>query len=65
MRPRRWPTTRCWSGVCGSGTRIFDPLHVMQVDLLHRFRDGDDDELVVRGIQLSINTIATGLRNSG
>ena len=42
-----------------------DPLHVMQVDLLRRFRDGDDDELVIRGIQLSINAIATGLRNSG
>jgi phosphoenolpyruvate carboxylase len=42
-----------------------DPLHVMQVDLLRRFRDGDNDELVVRGIQLSINAIATGLRNSG
>jgi phosphoenolpyruvate carboxylase len=42
-----------------------DPLHVMQVDLLRRFRDGDEDELVVRGIQLSINAIATGLRNSG
>ena len=42
-----------------------DPLHVMQVDLLQRFREGDDDELVVRGIQLSINAIATGLRNSG
>ena len=42
-----------------------DPLHVMQVDLLRRFREGDDDELVVRGIQLSINAVATGLRNSG
>jgi len=42
-----------------------DPLHVMQVDLLRRFRDGDRDELVERGIQLSINAIATGLRNSG
>ncbi len=42
-----------------------DPLHVMQVDLLRRFREGDDDELVARGIQLSINAIATGLRNSG
>jgi phosphoenolpyruvate carboxylase len=42
-----------------------DPLHVMQVDLLQRFREGDDHELVVRGIQLSINAIATGLRNSG
>jgi phosphoenolpyruvate carboxylase len=42
-----------------------DPLHVMQVDLLRRHRDGDHDELVERGIQLSINAIATGLRNSG
>ncbi|MDX2379793.1 MAG: phosphoenolpyruvate carboxylase [Acidimicrobiia bacterium] len=42
-----------------------DPLHVMQVDLLRRFRDGDDHELVQRGIQLTINAIATGIRNSG
>ena len=42
-----------------------DPLHVMQVDLLRRFRDGDEEEMVERGIQLSINAIATGLRNSG
>ena len=42
-----------------------DPLHVMQVDLLRRFRDGDEDELVQRGIQLTINAIATGIRNSG
>ncbi|MFK7918897.1 MAG: phosphoenolpyruvate carboxylase [Ilumatobacter sp.] len=44
-----------------------DPLHVMQVDLLRRFREGDgvDDELVQRGIQLTINAIATGIRNSG
>ena len=37
----------------------------MQVDLLRRFRDGDDNELVQRGIQLTINAIATGIRNSG
>lgn len=46
-----------------------DPLHVMQVDLLRRYRDADgdgsDDELVQRGIQLTINAIATGIRNSG
>jgi phosphoenolpyruvate carboxylase len=42
-----------------------DPLHVMQVDLLRRYRAGDQDELVQRGIQLTLNTIATGLRNSG
>jgi phosphoenolpyruvate carboxylase len=37
----------------------------MQVDLLRRYRSGDHDELVQRGIQLTLNTIATGLRNSG
>ncbi|MGB3737117.1 MAG: phosphoenolpyruvate carboxylase [Ilumatobacter sp.] len=46
-----------------------DPLHVMQVDLLRRFRDDQRDdpetELVQRGIQLTLNAIATGIRNSG
>ena len=32
---------------------------------LGRTRAGDHDELVERGIQLTLNTIATGLRNSG
>ena len=35
------------------------------VDLLQRLRAGDDSELVQRGIQLTLNAIATGLRNSG
>ena len=42
-----------------------DPLHVLQVELLDRHRSGDHDELVERGLQLTLNTIATGLRNSG
>ncbi|MFZ9041106.1 MAG: phosphoenolpyruvate carboxylase [Ilumatobacteraceae bacterium] len=42
-----------------------DPLHVLQVELLRRYRAGDRDELVERGLQLTLNTIATGLRNSG
>ena len=42
-----------------------DPLHVLQVELLRRRRAGDQDELVARGIQLTLNAIATGLRNSG
>jgi phosphoenolpyruvate carboxylase len=42
-----------------------DPLHVMQVELLRRYRAGEHDERVERGIQLTLNTIATGLRNSG
>jgi phosphoenolpyruvate carboxylase len=42
-----------------------DPLHVLQVELLQRHRAGDRDERIERGIQLTLNTIATGLRNSG
>jgi phosphoenolpyruvate carboxylase len=42
-----------------------DPLHILQVSLLKRFRAGDAEERVTRGIQLTLNGIATGLRNSG
>jgi phosphoenolpyruvate carboxylase len=42
-----------------------DPLHVLQVEMLQRLRAGNDDELVRRGLQLTLNAIATGLRNSG
>ena len=42
-----------------------DPLHELQVDLLGRHRAGDDDERIARSIQLTINGIAAGLRNSG
>jgi phosphoenolpyruvate carboxylase len=42
-----------------------DPLHVMQVELLRRYRAGERGEQIGRGIQLTLNTIATGLRNSG
>ena len=42
-----------------------DPLHVLQVEMLRRFRAGDDDPLVARALELTINAIATGLRNSG
>ncbi|MGY1739141.1 MULTISPECIES: phosphoenolpyruvate carboxylase [unclassified Blastococcus] len=42
-----------------------EPLHHLQVDMLRRRREGDDDELVRRNIQLTINGIATALRNSG
>jgi phosphoenolpyruvate carboxylase len=40
-------------------------LHHLQVELLGRLRAGEDDELVVRGIQLTLNGVAAGLRNSG
>lgn len=42
-----------------------EPLNHLQVELLRRFRSGDDDELVQRGILLTMSGLATALRNSG
>ena len=42
-----------------------DPLHVMQIEMLRRYRAGDSEDLVARALELTINAIATGLRNSG
>jgi phosphoenolpyruvate carboxylase len=41
------------------------PLHLVQVELLARVRAGDDDALVERALQLTVNGIAAGLRNTG
>ena len=46
-------------------TPYIDPLNHLQVALLQRHRTGDNSELVKRAIHLTINGIATGLRNSG
>jgi phosphoenolpyruvate carboxylase len=42
-----------------------DPLNHVQVELLREHRSHDPDEQVLRGIQLTINGISAGLRNSG
>jgi phosphoenolpyruvate carboxylase len=42
-----------------------EPLNLLQVELLKRHRSGETDPRVREGIQLSINAIATALRNSG
>ncbi len=42
-----------------------DPLHHLQVELIRRYRAGITDERVQRGIHISINGIAAGLRNTG
>ncbi len=42
-----------------------EPLNQMQIELLRRRRAGDDSELVERGILLTMNGLATALRNSG
>ena len=42
-----------------------DPLNHLQVELLKRYRSGRASERVARGIHMTINGIAAGLRNSG
>ncbi|WP_108519793.1 phosphoenolpyruvate carboxylase [Bradyrhizobium algeriense] len=42
-----------------------DPLNHVQVELLKEHRAQNPDEQVLRGIQLTINGISAGLRNSG
>ncbi|WP_102141019.1 phosphoenolpyruvate carboxylase [Mycobacterium hubeiense] len=42
-----------------------EPLNHLQVELLRRYRSGDDDELVRRGILLTMSGLASALRNSG
>src|SRR6186713_215242 len=42
-----------------------DPLNHVQVELLKEHRTHSPDEQVLRGIQLTINGISAGLRNSG
>ncbi|WP_305094952.1 phosphoenolpyruvate carboxylase [Prescottella sp. R16] len=42
-----------------------EPLNHLQVELLRRYRAGDDSDSVRRGIQLTMNGLATALRNSG
>jgi phosphoenolpyruvate carboxylase len=42
-----------------------EPLNLLQVEMLKRHRAGEKDPRVRESIQLSINAIATGLRNSG
>jgi phosphoenolpyruvate carboxylase len=42
-----------------------EPLNHLQVELLRRYRAGDTDDLVQRGILLTMSGLATALRNSG
>ena len=42
-----------------------DPLNHLQIEFLRRHRAGETDERLQRGIHMSINGIAAGLRNSG
>jgi phosphoenolpyruvate carboxylase len=42
-----------------------EPLNLLQIELIKRRRAGDEDPRIGEGILLSINAIATALRNSG
>ncbi|ORX07984.1 phosphoenolpyruvate carboxylase [Mycolicibacillus trivialis] len=42
-----------------------EPLNHLQVELLRRYRAGDDDPAVQRGILLTMSGLASALRNSG
>ena len=42
-----------------------EPLNHLQVELLRRYRSGEDNELVQRGILLTMSGLASALRNSG
>ncbi|MDE0879897.1 MAG: phosphoenolpyruvate carboxylase, partial [Sphingomonas bacterium] len=42
-----------------------EPLNMLQIELMKRHRAGEDDARIGEGILLSINAIATALRNSG
>ncbi len=42
-----------------------DPLHHLQIELMRRWRAGQHDDRLQRGIHMSINGVAAGLRNTG
>ena len=42
-----------------------EPLNHLQVELIRRYRAGDQDERIKRAIHLTINGISAGLRNTG
>ena len=46
-------------------TPYIDPLNHLQVELLRRYRSGEDSDEVKRSIHLTNNGVTAGLRNSG
>jgi phosphoenolpyruvate carboxylase len=74
-RAVRWVRTITGSGLLGDNPALarsirnrfpyLDPLNHLQINLLRDFRNGATDELTTRAIHLTLNGLATGLRNSG
>ena len=52
-------------GMIQHRTPYLDSLNHIQIEMMKRARAGNDGELVQRGILLSINGVASGLRNTG
>ena len=44
---------------------FFDSMNYLQIELLKRQRNGNDSNELQKAIHISINGLATGLRNSG
>jgi len=81
LRDELMRTVRALLTICGEGDLLegspslartirnrfpyLDPLNHLQVELLRRYRAGDEDEAIKRAIHLTINGVAAGLRNSG
>jgi phosphoenolpyruvate carboxylase len=43
-----------------------DPLHLLQVDLLHRWREGgSEDERLLKALMATVNGISLGIQNTG
>jgi phosphoenolpyruvate carboxylase len=43
-----------------------DPLHLLQIDLLHRWRDGNrEDDQLLKALKSTVNGIALAIQNTG
>lgn len=69
--PANWPSHAHFVTACPRIVRplqnrfaYLDPLNHVQL-LLKRYRTGSFDDHIIEGIHLTIDGIATGLRNSG
>ena len=60
-----WPTTRRWPVRCSTGSPTWSRSTTCRSSCCAGSASGDADELVQRGILLTMSGLATALRNSG